>query len=324
MSTMTIVIPTFQRPELLGQVLRALEEQEGRFEVIVVCDGEDSATRSLAAQWQSPFPLDWIFSPKNRGQAYARNLGAQRASGEVIVFLDDDTVPAPGWMAAHARYQHGSDIVVLGALEHVYRQSARDVVELFLRETTDEVETELRSFLQHMDATAYPHLWVGLNASVPRSLFLAAGGFDAYLCHVQEDAELASRLEALGAKFIYEPRALLRHVSTKDLARLYFSRAPLFASSDLYRFRQKKQALVRRPMLGALIDSRGARKLNQRLAWHLPRLAVIVAELCFFLGRLTGSRFFLRRWRSLRFAVGYWNQIKAEGFDLSGLRQLLN
>jgi GT2 family glycosyltransferase len=319
----SVCIPTVGRIDLLVEVLRSLEQQSGSFEVVVVCDGENASVRAFSESWCAPFPLNFVFSRENRGQAHARNLAAEKASGEILLFLDDDTVPAPGWLAAHRKHHRRDDkLVVLGRLQHTYPQPPHTELEQFMRKFADSVEVELQSVLAQMDAETARYRWVGLNSSVPKSAFMASGGFDVNLRHVQEDAELATRMADDGVKFVYEPGALIYHRSTKDLAQLHVSRASLFAQSDLYRLR-KQQGVAKWPMLASLYRSRGAQKVKQRFAWHLPRAASAVGEFCRSMGEASGAQFFFRQWRDLSFSTRYWNTIRAEGLTLRSIRKML-
>jgi len=99
----SVVIPTFNRLEVLPEVLTALAEQERApsYEVVVVDDGSTDGTGEwLEAQ---SFPESVVvLHQSNGGPAAARNLGVRTARGEKVAFLGDDTVPHKGWLAAHA------------------------------------------------------------------------------------------------------------------------------------------------------------------------------------------------------------------------------
>jgi glycosyltransferase involved in cell wall biosynthesis len=93
----SIVVPTRNRPELLGRMLAAIRSQRfTAFEVIVVDDGSSAATRAAYAQlWQG---LDDRFKRIDMGHAdapglgpsVARNSGIEAATGTVLAFCDDD------------------------------------------------------------------------------------------------------------------------------------------------------------------------------------------------------------------------------------------
>jgi glycosyltransferase involved in cell wall biosynthesis len=104
MPYVSIVIPTYNRAELLREcvesVLRLDYPQDG-FEVIIVDDGSNDAT---GAQIQSLLRrcgkrIQAVRHPDNRGVAAARNLGREMARGDIIVFLDDDCRPEVNWLA---------------------------------------------------------------------------------------------------------------------------------------------------------------------------------------------------------------------------------
>ncbi len=98
--SLTVVIPAYDAERTLGTVLEALRAQElGPHEVIVVDDGSADGTVSLAKRLGAH-----VVRTEGRGYAGgARNRGWDAATGDVVVFLDADSVPDPGWGAGLAR-----------------------------------------------------------------------------------------------------------------------------------------------------------------------------------------------------------------------------
>ncbi|CAD7377419.1 glycosyltransferase family 2 protein [Xanthomonas arboricola] len=96
MHTLSLVIPTKDRTQLLRRALRSIAAQDRHpAEVIVVDDGSATPCRKVDAE----FPSLNIFVQRNErsiGAAAARNLGALNAKGSVIGFLDDDDEYMPG------------------------------------------------------------------------------------------------------------------------------------------------------------------------------------------------------------------------------------
>ena len=101
----TVVVPTYQRPRLLIRCVNALLDQEfcsTAYEIIIVTDGPDEATDTALSQISlRKFPAVQCYSlPAKAGPAAARNLGWLLAQGELVVFTDDDCIPASDWLAA--------------------------------------------------------------------------------------------------------------------------------------------------------------------------------------------------------------------------------
>src|SRR3569833_1763496 len=102
--TFSIVIPTFNRPDPLANLLTALGRLDyptTRCQIVIVNDG-GRLDRSRLEQVECRFPLE-IVSQLNAGPAAARNTGAARAEGTFLAFTDDDCAPAADWLTALAR-----------------------------------------------------------------------------------------------------------------------------------------------------------------------------------------------------------------------------
>jgi glycosyltransferase involved in cell wall biosynthesis len=98
--TVTVVIPAFNAERTLGSVLDALAAQEQPVdEVIVVDDRSTDGTPELAARHAAA-----VIRTEGGGFAgAARNRGWDAANGDVVVFLDSDAIPGPGWGAGLRR-----------------------------------------------------------------------------------------------------------------------------------------------------------------------------------------------------------------------------
>jgi len=100
----SVVIPTYQRPELLNRCLEALLRQdfpEGLFEIIVVTDGPDPLTAQSVARREDWFLFRVYSTEEKKGPAAARNLGWRMAAGRLVLFTDDDCLPGKYWIRAY-------------------------------------------------------------------------------------------------------------------------------------------------------------------------------------------------------------------------------
>ena len=90
MPRVTVVIPTFGRPELVCRAIRSVVAQTVTdIQITVVIDGDDPATVA-ALSTIGDDRLRWIIHDEARGAGQARNTGAEAAAGKWIAFLDDD------------------------------------------------------------------------------------------------------------------------------------------------------------------------------------------------------------------------------------------
>ncbi len=97
----TVIIPTYNRLDSLLETLESLVHQTclfDRFEVVIVDDGSSDGTRHITRH-PFPFALRYV-RQENKGGVAARNLGAKAASGELLIFLDDDMTAEAGYIGA--------------------------------------------------------------------------------------------------------------------------------------------------------------------------------------------------------------------------------
>jgi glycosyltransferase involved in cell wall biosynthesis len=208
--TVSVVIPTRDRRETLGATLDALSEQRfplDRLEVVVVADGCTDGTPAMVRGYRAPFALRLVEQPA-LGAARARNAGAAAADAPLLVFLDDDVVPDPGLVAAHAAAQARAP----GCLVMGYSRPAVPVAvagggasALWRQRWEERFRT--------MGATGHRFAFRDLrsgNLSIAAALFAAAGGFDEGM-ECRADSELGARLLEAGVAFAFEPAAAGEH-----------------------------------------------------------------------------------------------------------------
>ena len=101
MVNISVVICTYNRASSLADTLRCLAEQSyetDNWELILVDNNSNDNTKDIISQFSGKLPnLTYQFEPQ-QGLSYARNLGINSAQGEIIVFTDDDVLPATDWL----------------------------------------------------------------------------------------------------------------------------------------------------------------------------------------------------------------------------------
>ncbi|MEK8090804.1 glycosyltransferase family 2 protein [Thermithiobacillus plumbiphilus] len=104
--SIAVVISTYNRPEALDEVLKALSMQSRLpDEVIIADDGSGPATRNLVEQFPAPFLLKHVWHPDEGFRLAAiRNRAIEVAQAEYLIFLDGDCLPLHHFVEDHARY----------------------------------------------------------------------------------------------------------------------------------------------------------------------------------------------------------------------------
>lgn len=103
MPSLSIVVTTYNRKDLVAQLIAELEQQsDPDFQLIVAIDGSTDGTADMLAGSRTPFDLKWIDTEcRGYGLAVARNRGILAADGEAVVILDDDSFPDPDFVTEH-------------------------------------------------------------------------------------------------------------------------------------------------------------------------------------------------------------------------------
>jgi GT2 family glycosyltransferase len=231
-------VPTYNRVGRLQHVLSALEQQQfpaEDYEVIVVSDGSSDGTNDFLKDHRSERTLRW-FAQENRGPAAARNAGVKEARGELIVFVDDDVVARPQLLTEHVRAHReaSGDVVVVGPL----LSPEGFVMTPWVRWEQEMLMKQYRALIGGVWQPSARQFYTG-NASLPRTQFLAAGGFDEYFRRA-EDVELAYRLADRGLDFIFKMEAAGMHFAERSFSS-WLDAAYTYGRNDVIFARDRNQ-----------------------------------------------------------------------------------
>jgi glycosyltransferase involved in cell wall biosynthesis len=96
----SVIVPVFNRPEELDELLDSLSKQTFKdFEVLVVEDGSTLKADHIAAKWGKVLSLRYFFK-ENTGQGFSRNFGFERAEGDFLLVFDSDCLIPPHYFEA--------------------------------------------------------------------------------------------------------------------------------------------------------------------------------------------------------------------------------
>ncbi|HEX2925588.1 MAG TPA: glycosyltransferase [Ruminiclostridium sp.] len=115
MKQASIIIPTKDKLSRLRLILKALEPQvDDSVEVIVIFDGCSRETIEKFKEVKLAYKPVEVVLEKNMGRAKARNSGILRATGNIIIFLDDDRIPSPGFVSKHIKSHQKGRYAIIG------------------------------------------------------------------------------------------------------------------------------------------------------------------------------------------------------------------
>lgn len=225
MGTVSAIIPTWNRADLLKSILSNLQAQTLRPSQIVVVDNGSTDASALVAR---EFPVDLLAFPENRGFAVAVNEGIRRATGDWVLIINNDVVLEPDWLeriVASATAENASFAVgkllrpngernIDGSWDLVSR--AAYAWRCGYGKPDGAVWSERRR-ISFAPMTA---------ALFRREVFERIGVLETRFESYYEDVDFGVRCKLAGIEGIYEPAAVALHMSKttlgKSSARVYF------------------------------------------------------------------------------------------------------
>ena len=209
--TFSIVVTTYNRRDVLKNLLIRLEQQTDLdFEVIVAMDGCTDGTTAMLERHHSPYPIRWVDTKyTGYGLALARNAGILSASEGVVAIIDDDSIPVPGFVAAHRAAV--APRCITGGPRNPY-DSSRDTRLAAKMIALAALPPVTPMSIPHI-RTTYPNAWlVENNVSMIRSDWIELGLFTERLrIYGVIGQEFFARAEHLGWRYQYAPSAGVVH-----------------------------------------------------------------------------------------------------------------
>jgi len=213
MTEVSVVIPTYNRIDLLKRTLKSLERQtveKDRYEVVVVDDCSNDGTADFLRKLNFKGNLKFIIHKDSKKRAAARNSGIRLSKGDVVIFLDDDMGVKEDFIEQYLNSYKNRDCAgIKGGVKTVWVKN-----DIFLQY----LNRKNRGAKRHkkFDRISFKYFLFS-NASVRRELLFKAGFFDEKIKEYGgEDMEFAYRIESLKeGNFYYNPDAVSYHNHTR-------------------------------------------------------------------------------------------------------------
>lgn len=202
---MSVIIVSHHRPEHLGNCIGAVLEQ-GPAQVVVVAD---ESARAVAEAHEGVQYLHF----EDRNIAAARNCGLAAVTTPLVAFIDDDSVPSAGWLAALAA-PFANDQVVAATGYVRFGDTTRwqfkgERIDRFAKVTPLDLEGEIPVLMPPPSNGAI--LTIGTNCAFRREAVKAAGLFDPAYRYFLDESDLNMRLSKKQTLTAIIPSAQVRH-----------------------------------------------------------------------------------------------------------------
>jgi len=269
MPSVTVILPTFRRPDILGDTMAHLACQtigSRNIELIVIDDDADPAAKQEVAKKAGCFGDCVYLEQNNEGQSRARNRAVAQAQAELLFFMGDDILLAPDALQKHMEFHAGSphrNVAVMGKIDIDPRQKD----DLFIRWLYDS-GTQFSFFRMPGEGYIHPDQAETAHLSIRRE-FARKKPFDERLRYF-ENYVWAHALFQTGLLFYYLPGALSHHYHPvnlqkygermsavgKTIALLEREGHPYFAAMGQGMRRENPFRLLRYKTAGLLFGSR--------------------------------------------------------------------
>src|SRR6266566_3979715 len=231
--TVSIIIITYNRPFLLKHCLeRTLNQSYPHKEIIVVDSSSNDESERVVAQYPE------VISVRLRGQRnnmpQARNKGIVASSGDILAFIDDDSMVQPGWLEALVDSYRDEIVGAAGGriinMPEPYCNRVSGPPRLFIRASGRVISKD--SGLVSIAEVEVDHL-IGCNMSFRCKALEQVGGFDPNytLTNLREETDICIRVKKAGWRIVFKPTITVMHFSARSL-QPYFLEQPVVQFSN--------------------------------------------------------------------------------------------
>ena len=221
--SLTVIIPTYNRKDILKKCLNALFNQtfpQSDYEIIVIDDGSTDETEELIKSlMDSPYILRYL-KQENKGPAAAKNVGIKNAQGEIILFIGDDIIASPALLEEHFNAHQKNPEENVAALGYVTWSPEIEITPFMKWLENGGPQFHFWQIKDKIEVDTHKYFYTS-NISVKRKFLLENNGFfnEEFVYAASEDIELGYRMKIKGMILKYNKNAIVYHyhyTSLKD------------------------------------------------------------------------------------------------------------
>lgn len=202
----SIIIPVFNRPDELRELLASLTRQTYRnFEVLVIEDGSQKRADRVVAEFANQLTLRYFFK-ENSGQGFTRNYGFERASGDYFIIFDSDALIPEHYFAVVTERLTNDWLDAYGGPDAAHPDFTPVQKAISYSMTSPFTTGGIRGSKKNLGGTYHPR---SFNMGLSRNVWETIGGYK--MSRMGEDIEFAIRIIENGFTTGLIPQAFIYH-----------------------------------------------------------------------------------------------------------------
>lgn len=210
----SVIIPTYNRLEILSLTLQGYEEQkvDFEFELIVVDDGSSDNTWDFLSNYESSKFLFSCYHQSNQGPAQARNLAIDKSKGTYLVITGDDIIPSQDFLAKHYQSHQNADSSIIAVLGKTIWHPDLSINSVMKHIDGKGAQQFSYYYLKDHSKLDFRHFYTSNISFLKSKLNPLDKLFDTdFTCAAYEDIELAYRLLKKELKILYRNDIIAYH-----------------------------------------------------------------------------------------------------------------
>jgi glycosyltransferase involved in cell wall biosynthesis len=212
----SLIIPVYNRPQELDELLACIQLQEFRdFEVVVIEDGSTDDAAQIIEKYKSSFDLAY-YVKENGGQGFARNYAFEKAKGDFFIILDSDALLEPTYLNEVDKAIKADHLDLFGGPDKDHPSFSPIQKAISYSMTSFLTTGGIRGKEKNIGGQFHPR---SFNMGISRKVYEATGGFK--ITRMGEDIEFSIRCISMGFKSGLIPKAFIYHKRRTDFRQFY-------------------------------------------------------------------------------------------------------
>ncbi|KAA6351334.1 putative mycofactocin biosynthesis glycosyltransferase MftF [termite gut metagenome] len=211
----SVIIPVFNRPNEIDELLQSLVQQSGsNFEIIVVEDGSTIPCKEITDKYATQLDINY-YAKSNSGPGRSRNYGAEKSKGDYFIFLDSDCILPKNYIHSIEQELQVSPTIAFGGPDRAHKSFTTIQKAINYSMTSFFTTGGIRGGKKKMD-TFYPR---SFNMGIRREAYRFLGGFSDM--RFGEDIDFSIRVLKNGYSCRFFPEAWVYHKRRTDLKKFF-------------------------------------------------------------------------------------------------------